>query len=234
MAAGGAGSGRPEGEFTGMAEAENRKRRVPLRPKSRLEAFSDGVFAIAITLLALDIDVPAGSEDDLLQAVLDQWPSYIAYLVSFSSIGAIWLKHSAITDLMPRTDSGFLRLNLSLLIFVCFLPFPTRLVADSLNAGTDAERTAVVLYGLNLFLISALVGLVWTYALRQRLIDARLDEDEAAWLTRQLTPTIGVYVVAILLGLAFPIAAVVLMLAIAVLMALPPRTIARAFRGRLA
>jgi uncharacterized membrane protein len=215
-----------------MAEADHRGRRAALRPKSRLEAFSDGVFAIAITLLALEIAVPAGSEDDLLQAVLDQWPSYVAYLVSFTTIGAIWLKHSAITDLMPRTDSGFLRLNLSLLIFVCFLPFPTRLVADSLDAGTDAERTAVVLYGLNVFLIGAIVGLLWMYALRQRLVDERLDEDEAAWLTRQLTPTIAAYVIAIALGFAAPIIAVALMLTAAVFMAVPPRTIARAFRGR--
>ena len=190
------------------------------------------MFAIAITLLALEIDVPAGSEDDLLQAVFDQWPSYIAYLVSFTTIGAIWLKHSAITDLMPRTDSGFLRLNLSLLIFVCFLPFPTRLVADSLDAGTDAERTAVVLYALNVFLIGALIGLLWTYALRQRLVDERLDEDEAAWLTRQLTPTIMFYVLAIALGFAVPIVAIVLMLGAAVLMAVPARTIGRAFRRR--
>jgi uncharacterized membrane protein len=80
-----------------MAGREHRRPLAHLRPESRPEAFSDGVFAIAITLLALEIDVPAGSEDDLLQAVRDQWPSYVAYLVGSSTIGAIRLTHSAIT-----------------------------------------------------------------------------------------------------------------------------------------
>ena len=95
----------------------------------RLEAFSDGVFAIAITLLVLDITVPAGSEDDLLAAVLNQWPSYLAYVVSFATIGVAWLEHNAITDYMDYADAMVVRVNLLLLLLISFLPFPTRLIA---------------------------------------------------------------------------------------------------------
>src|SRR3712207_4719453 len=89
-------------------------RRAGLRT-TRMEAFSDGVFAIAITLLVLEIAVPAGSEDDLLRAVVDQWPSYLSYLVSFSTIGAIWLKHTVITEYIANATPVLIRINLLLL-----------------------------------------------------------------------------------------------------------------------
>ena len=73
---------------------------------SRVEAFSDGVFAIVITLLVLEISVPAGSEGDLLQAVLDQWPSYLAYVVSFATVGIIWINHHAVLGYVRRVDRG--------------------------------------------------------------------------------------------------------------------------------
>jgi hypothetical protein len=77
-----------------------------------MEAFSDGVLAIAITLLVLEIGVPDGSEDDLLGALVDQWPSYLGYLVSFATIGALWIKHSAVTDYLTASDARLVRLNL--------------------------------------------------------------------------------------------------------------------------
>jgi uncharacterized membrane protein len=99
----------------------------------RLEAFSDGVFAIAITLLVLEISVPPDASDDLLGAFFDQWPSYLAYLVSFATIGVTWLRHTAITHYLHGVDTIFVRLNLLLLLFVSFLPFPTRLVAEHIR-----------------------------------------------------------------------------------------------------
>jgi hypothetical protein len=89
---------------------------------ARMEAFSDGVFAIAITLLVLEIGVPSGSENDLLGALVDQWPSYLAHLVSFSTIGAIWFKHTVITHNLGHSTSTLIRLNLLLLLVVSFLP----------------------------------------------------------------------------------------------------------------
>lgn len=88
-----------------------------------MEGFSDGVFGFAITLLVLDIAVhPPGTP---LQQVLHAWPAYLAYVVSFLTIGGAWLVHTGLTDQMARADSLFLRLNLLLLLVVVFLPFPT-------------------------------------------------------------------------------------------------------------
>ena len=118
-----------------------------------MEAFSDGVFAIAITLLVLDVAVhPPGTP---LEQVLHAWPAYVAYVVSFLTIGAAWLAHTTLTDRLAHSDSIFLRLNLLLLLVVAFLPFPTRLVADALQ-HTGAERVAVTFYGLTLLAIRVL------------------------------------------------------------------------------
>ena len=148
--------------------------------------FSDGVFAIAITLLVLEIAVPSGSEDDLLGAVLDQWPSYLTYLVSFSTIGAVWLEHTVITEFLDHANPVLIRLNLLLLLVVSFLPFPTKVMGE--YAGEDdAGRVAVTVYGLNLFLASLLVSLLWRYAVREQLIRPDLADVDVRLLTRRLT-----------------------------------------------
>ena len=103
---------------------------------ARMEAFSDGVFAIAITLLVLEIAVPAATEKHIGHALLEQWPIYLAYFVSFASIGNAWLNHSLITEYLNRTDSILLRLNLLLLLTVSVLPFTTRLMAEYLKEGS--------------------------------------------------------------------------------------------------
>lgn len=118
--------------------------RSPGYRTTRMEAFSDGVFAIAITLLVLEIGVPGGSEDDLLAAVVNQWPSYLTYLVSFSTIGAVWLEHSVITEFLDRATSALVRLNLLLLMIVSFLPFPTRLLGEYIGED-EPERVAVTI-----------------------------------------------------------------------------------------
>src|SRR5262249_3881646 len=96
------------------------------RRTGRLEALSDGGFAFAITLLVLDLAGPATphSARHLLPALVDQWPGFLGYLVSFSTVGAIWLGHNAITDYLDRADTTLLRLNLLLMLFVSLLPFP--------------------------------------------------------------------------------------------------------------
>jgi uncharacterized membrane protein len=189
-------------------------------PTGRLEAFSDGVFAIAITLLVLEISVPEGSGDDLLEAILDQWPSYLAYVVSFATIGATWLAHNTMTELLHRADSVLLRLNLLLLMLVSFVPFPTSLVAEHIHER-NAERVATTILGLNLLAIAILVSVMWRYALRGE--HARLDPDdeEVQVLTRRLTPGLAGYVAFIALGLVAPIAAVIGYLLIALALLFP-------------
>jgi hypothetical protein len=99
----------------------------------RVEAFSDGVFAIAITLLVLEISIPPEAFKDLWRGIGDQWPSYLAYVTSFLTIGALWLAHHAIFRRLRFADIAVLRMNLVLLMVVAFLPFPTRLVAEALR-----------------------------------------------------------------------------------------------------
>ena len=131
-----------------------------------MEAFSDGVFAIAITLLVLDFAIhPPGSP---LHQVLHIWPSFVAYIVSFLTIGAAWLGHTALTDRLERTDSIFLRLNLLLLLVVTFLPFPTGLVGEALREPSS-ERVFVTMYGLTLLAIRLMGFALDEYADREHL-----------------------------------------------------------------
>jgi uncharacterized membrane protein len=209
-----------------------RRRRTETHTKGRLEAFSDGVFAIAITILVLVLSVPAGSEDDLLRAIIDQWPSYMAYLVSFTTIGIVWVKHSVITEMLRVTDAAFLRLNLALLLLVSFLPFPTKLIAEYLEASAGAERVAVVFYGAVLLLISLLLSALWRYAIEAGLVDTELAPEDRAEITSMLTPSLAFYAGMIVLGLFAPKLAVLGMLGVALLLGIPGGAIRRAMAHR--
>ncbi len=116
--------------------------------KGRLEAFSDGVMAIAITLLVIEIRPPEHAPGvSLASALWDQWPSYVAYFVSFLQIGVIWLNHHRMFQPVRAVDGTLLLLNLLLLMWVAFIPFPTAVVADNLQAGASDASTAMALYG---------------------------------------------------------------------------------------
>jgi len=198
--------------------------RPGLRRTARLEAFSDGVFAIAITLLVLDLAVPASkySEQHLLEAVGDQWHGYLGYIVSFSTVGALWLGHNAITDYLDRADTTLLRLNLLLLFFVSFIPFPTRLLSEYVSSD-QAERVAVTLYGVTLLIAGALLSLLWRYALHARLVRPDAGDEEITLLTHRLTPGLGGYGLFIVVGLFVPVAAVIGYLVIAAFFVIPVR-----------
>jgi uncharacterized membrane protein len=188
----------------------------------RLEAFSDGVFAIAVTLLVLDIAVSANAGHHLLRSIADLWPSYLAYVASFSTIGAAWLAHNAITEYLDRTDAAFVRLNLLLLLFVSFLPFPTRLLADYIGEDSP-ERVAVTFYGISLLLTTTMLLVLWRYAVRAHLVRPDLADEEIQLLTERLTPGLGGYVVLIVSGLFLPIIAVIGYLGIALYYIIPFR-----------
>src|SRR3984957_18921397 len=123
---------------------------------SRLEAFSDGVFAIAATLLILDVRVAPG---DLGARLLHNWPSYVAYAVSFLTIGIIWINHHTVFTQIRRVDRLFLLINVAFLILVAFLPFPTSLIAAHLT-GTDLEPAALT-YGITLTITATFFNLLW-------------------------------------------------------------------------
>ena len=189
----------------------------------RLTAFSDGIFSIAATLLVLDIAVrPPGT----LHQVLDAWPAYLAYAVSFLTIGAAWLAHTALTDRLTRSDPVFLQINLLVLLVVAFLPFPTRLVANGLH-NTGAERVAVTIYGLTLLAIHTLGSALDAYARREHLYSPQGDGDEIQSPRRKLLPVVIGYVIAILIGLVLPGVAVAVYFGIAVYLIVPFRQVAR-------
>lgn len=190
----------------------------------RLEAFSDGVFAIAVTLLVLELSVPIGSGSHLLQSIVDQWPAYLAYVVSFSTIGAGWLAHSAITEYLIRADAVLIRLNLLLLMVISFIPFPTRLLAQYIHER-EAERIAVTVYGLNLLIASLLVSVLWRYSVRANLVRPDAVDSDIRMITRRLTPSLAGYVVLIGVGLFLPLVAVLGYLVIAVFFIIPLRHI---------
>jgi uncharacterized membrane protein len=203
-----------------MAESGSTPRPSRRLSTGRLEAFSDGVFAIAITLLVLEISVPEGSEEDLLAAVLAQWPSYLAYVVSFATIGVAWLEHNAITDYMEYADAVVVRVNLLLLLLVSFLPFPTRLVAAYFGER-DAERVAATIYGLNLLLIAVLLFLLWRYVVSEGHLRADVGDEEITVATQRLTPGFASYVALLVLGLFLPTVAVIGYLVVAFYLLIP-------------
>ena len=174
----------------------------------RLEAFSDSVFAFAITLLVLDLAVPAITQHDLLGALGRQRASFLAYVVSFATVGAIWLGHSLITEYLERTDSTLTRLNLLLLLLVSFLPFPTRLLAQYIGVDS-AEKVAATIYGLTLLCAAGLLSVLWRYALHEHLVVPDADDTELSILTQRLTPGLAGYVVLLALGLVVPVVAVI-------------------------
>jgi len=192
--------------------------------KGRMEGFSDGVFGFAITLLVLGIALrPPGSP---LQQVLHAWPSYLAYVVSFLTIGGTWLQHTALTDQLARVDQLFLRLNLLVLLVVVFLPFPTKLVADALH-NSGGERVYVTLYGLTLLVIRLLGFTLDAYARYEDLYSRAGEGEELHSTQRKFLPVVIGYVIAILIGLALPVVAVALYFGIAVYLVVPFREAAR-------
>ena len=207
-----------------------RPRRRGLRT-GRLEAFSDGVFAIAITLLVLDIAVSANAGHHLLRSIIDLWPAYLAYVVSFSTIGAAWLAHNAITEYLEHTDTAFVRLNLVLLLLVSFLPFPTRLLADYIGE-VSPERVAATFYGISLLLTTTMLLVLWRYAVRARLVRPDLADEEIELLTQRLTPGLSAYLVLIVSGLFFPVVAVIGYLGVALYYIVPFRRLSAGFLPR--
>jgi uncharacterized membrane protein len=139
-------------------------------------------------------------------------------VTSFLTIGGIWLAHHGIFSRLQFVDRAVMRLNLLLLMAVSFLPFPTHLAAEAIR-DTDAERAAVVFYGLTLLAISSLVGAVWAAAARNRsLLRPGLRDEEVVAVLRATTPNVGFYVGATLLAIVAPHVAAFGYLVIAVLL----------------
>jgi uncharacterized membrane protein len=150
----------------------------------RLETFADGVIAIAITLLILEVKVPDVHGDQLAAAVVHAWPSYAGYVVSFLTIGVIWVNHHHMFKLIRRTTHAFLMLNVVFLMTIAFLPWPTALVAEYIR-DPAGRHVAAAVYGLTMVAIAVMFNLVWWYAAnRGRLLIPGVDPAAVARASR--------------------------------------------------
>jgi uncharacterized membrane protein len=150
---------------------------------SRIEAFSDGVFAIAITLLILEIKIPHRDQGSLAAGLLHQWPSYLAFLLSFAYIGIMWINHHRMFTHIKRSNDVLLILNLLLLLGVTAVPFPTALLAEHLG-GPD-QRTAALIYNATFVVIAIAFNLLWRYAVSRRLLHEHVVMESAANMSSQ-------------------------------------------------
>ena len=190
----------------------------------RLEAFSDGVLAIVITLLILNIGVPEpGAEAGSLAKELGrQWPEYLAYLLSFMTIGIIWLNHHATINLLARTDHTLQVLNLLLLLPVSILPWPTELLSRYARAGGADERLSVIIYGGASTAMVCAFHLLWRHLLRHpELHKPGISRELLAVRNRRFLTGLAVYPIATGIGLISTPVFLALMLALALLYLLP-------------
>ncbi|MFN8032625.1 MAG: TMEM175 family protein [Mycobacterium sp.] len=190
-----------------------------LFPLNRLEAFSDGVFAIVITLLVLDLHVPADS-DRLLAELVHMWPSFLGYLVSFAFIGGSWVGHTGLTQRVRTADGVFVSLNLLQLLFVSFLPFTTKLFTTHMT--DTGQRVAVVAFGLNLTVAAVVAGMMATYACRADRVSHDEDRAGLAWLERERWAGVVLMVLTTAVSAVFPKIAVIFYLAVSTLLILLP------------
>jgi uncharacterized membrane protein len=139
--------------------------------KSRIEAFSDGVFAIAITLLVLTISPPTDYHN-LAHQFAERWPALAAYVVSFIVIGIMWLNHHSIFSYFDRVDRNLVYLNLLLLLSVAFIPYPTAILGEALRQG-EGTRVAAVVYSVTMTLNGYSWAALWLYASGRRRLSIR-------------------------------------------------------------
>src|SRR4029453_13342626 len=197
----------------------------PLHPNEtqRIEAFSDGVFAIAITLLIIEIGVPhVSGAESLSKALGDLWPDYFAYVLSFVMIGIYWANHHSFFRLFVRTDHFFLILNVVFLMAIAFLPFPTAVLGEYLDDSAQRD-TAVRLYALGLLLPAFGWLVVWLYANARGIVDERLVPSYARFLTMQYLLSNVLYAGALAVSFLNAWVALTIVLVLTLLYLLPPR-----------
>ncbi|MDQ6660862.1 MAG: TMEM175 family protein [Chloroflexota bacterium] len=190
----------------------------------RIEAFSDGVFAVAITLLVLGIQPPPEilRDSELLHRLLNQWPMYLAFVVSFATVGIMWINHRRLFTHIKRADNTLLVLNLLLLLMIVLVPFPTALIAQYIVYPD--QNLAALVYSGTFVLIAVFFNLLWYYAsYKNRLLDTNADLYAVRAISRQYL--LGPLLYLIIFGIAWisAPASIVLSLLLAIFFALPIR-----------
>ena len=167
---------------------------------ARLETFADGVFAIAATLLVLNVEVPEVGDKSLAHELAKLWPAYVGYAVSFLTIGIIWVNHHTVLRQLRGIDRTFLFINVFFLLCIAFIPFPTRLLATYVR--TDDGKAAALAYGVTLTITALFFNLMWRYAIGGggRLLRPDADRREVDGITRSYRPGVPMYAAATVVG----------------------------------
>jgi len=182
--------------------------------KARLEAFSDGVFAIAITLLVLDLHVPEVGDGSLAHALYRQWPADVSYTVSFITIGIIWVNHHNVFRHLERCDRRLLFLNVFMLLTVALIPYPTALISH--YARTPNATPAAVFYGAVMVVMALCFNAIWHYSVRAGLLGPGADPREVSGITRSFVPGPFLYLAGTLIALVSADASLLVYAALAV------------------
>ena len=192
----------------------------------RVEAFSDGVFAIAITLLILEIKVPQGLGDgprSLAAALRALWPFYLTYILTFVTVGIYWANHNYVFRLYKKTDHLFNLLNVFFLMCISFVPLPTAVLGEYI-ALPHQERAAVIFYAIGFWLCAFSWYLIWLYAGRRPgMIDPRLAPAFVQFLGRQYLLSIVLYTIALVVAFVSSAASLAVTVGLTSLYLLPPR-----------
>jgi uncharacterized membrane protein len=193
----------------------------------RIEAFSDGVFSIAITLLVLEIKIPQPTPGgaSLASTLWLQWPAFAGYALSFVTIGIMWASHHKMFMLVRKSDHNFRILNVLFLMFVSFLPYPTALVAQYLREPTG-RQTAVIVYAGTLLAFALMWTAVWRYAIRNgRLLGDHVDSARVQALSRQYAVGPVAYAIGFAVAFISPAACLIWLGLLAAFFALPERRV---------
>ena len=196
----------------------------------RVEAFSDGVFAIAITLLILEIKIPGPSSGPLAAQLVRQWPSYVSFVISFAFIGIMWINHHRLFTHITRCDDLLLIFNLLLLLGVTIVPFPTAVLAAHL--GRPDQRTAALVFNGTYCFIAIAFNVLWRYASsgKRNLLAADVDAASVGRITRQYAFGPLLYLACVALTWTSVSASLLLNLTLACFFALPPRFVTKVRR----
>jgi len=177
--------------------------------KARVEALSDGVFAVAMTILIFSVEAPKVAPGHLLGALWAEWPSYAAYVGTFFTVGVVWVNHHAFFERLTRVDRPLITLNLCLLIVVVFIPFPTGLLGHYIQSGSDAN-TAATFYALVFVLLAIFFIALWVYALTHPgLLASGFDPNQGWRRLPRFSVGFVIYLACIPLAQVSPVAVVV-------------------------
>ena len=185
----------------------------------RTEAFSDGVFAIACTLLIIEIKVPKVEDENplaLLNAILNQWPSFMAFFISFGSILVMWVNHHRSLKLITKTSTTFLFANGFLLLTVTFIPYPTAVLAEYINS--PQANSAVMFFSMSYMFSNLGFNLWWQSFLRpEYLFNDSIEKKEINKLTKQTIGGFFIYLATTIIAYWFPVTALCIIFALFIL-----------------